>query len=203
MATADKIGATIAISSQGPVESVPLVFEESAPGRRGVDLREGASSERRALESLGGEICREDIEGFPELSEPQAVRHFLRLSQLNFGQALQFYPLGSCTMKYNPVLNDEMAAMPGFASLHPRTPPHLAQGALELMARMKASLAEITGMEAGSVHPPTGAQGELAGLLIARAWLKRNGSIRHKELIPHTAHGPNPASDPLALFHVG
>ena len=202
MATADKIGGTIAISSLGPLKSVPLLFEESSPGRRGVDLREGASSERRALEILGAEICREDIEGFPELSEPQALRHFLRLSQLNFGQALQFYPLGSCTMKYNPVLNDEMAAMPGFASLHPRTPPHLAQGALELMARMEASLAEITGMDAVSLHPAAGAQGELAGLLIARAWLKHNGGLRHKVIIPDTAHGTNPASCTLAGFEV-
>src|SRR5713101_5082317 len=202
MATADKINATPAIAAQQPVTSVPLLFEESSPGRRGVDLRGGASSERRALEILGAEICREDIEGFPELSEPQALRHFLRLSQLNFGQALQFYPLGSCTMKYNPVLNDEMAAMPGFASLHPRTPPHLAQGALELMARMEAALAEITGMDAVSLHPAAGAQGELAGLLIARAWLKRNGSIRHKVIIPDTAHGTNPASCTLAGFEV-
>jgi len=124
------------------------------------------------------------------------------LSQLNFGQALQFYPLGSCTMKYNPVLNDEMAAMPGFASLHPRTPPHLAQGALELMARMEAVLAEITGMDAVSLHPAAGAQGELAGLLIARAWLKRNGGLRHKVIIPDTAHGTNPASCTLAGFDV-
>src|SRR5260370_41517380 len=153
MATADKIGATLAISSQGPLKSVPLLFEESSPGRRGVDLREGASSERRALEILGAEICREDSEGFPELSEPQALRHFLRLSQLNFGQALQFYPLGSCTMKYNPVLNDEMAAMPGFPSPHPPTPPHLPQGALELMAPMEASPAPITRTDSLSPHP--------------------------------------------------
>ena len=89
------------------------------------------------------------------------MRHFLRLSQLNFAQALQFYPLGSCTMKYNPVLNDEMAALPGFAALHPLTPAHLAQGALELMARLEAALAEITGMDAVSLHPAAGAQGEL------------------------------------------
>src|SRR3984893_2541615 len=172
MATADKINPAPAIPSRQPLKSVPLLFEESSPGRRGVDLREGASSERRALEILGAEICREDIEGFPELSEPQALRHFLRLSQLNFGQALQFYPLCSCTMKYTPVLNDEMAAMPGFASLHPRPPPHLAQGAFELMTRMEAALAEISGMDAVSLPPAAGAPGELGGLLIARAWLK-------------------------------
>ncbi len=101
---------------------MPLIFEESSPGRRGVDAKGGAASEERAIAILGDELCRGEIEGFPELSEPQVLRHFLRLSQLNFGQALQFYPLGSCTMKYNPVLNDEMAAMPGFAGLHPITP---------------------------------------------------------------------------------
>src|SRR6266849_4621655 len=202
MATADKIGATIAISSQRPLKSVPLLFEESSPGRRGVDLREGASSERRALEILGAEICREDIEGFPELSEPQALRHFLRLSQLNFGQALQFYPLGSCTMKYNPVLNDEMAALAGFAALHPMTPAHLAEGALELMARLEAALAEITGMDAVSLHPAAGAQGELTGLLMMRAYHRKRGAARHKVIIPDTAHGTNPASCTLAGFEV-
>src|SRR5712691_7086411 len=154
------------------VRRVALLFEESAAGRSGADVIARAAGEPDAAAILGAELCRDDIPGFPELSEPQVMRHFLRLSQLNFGQTLQFYPLGSCTMKYNPVVNDEMAAMPGFATLHPRTPPHLAQGALELMARMEAALAEITGMDAVSLHPAAGAQGELAGLLIARAWLK-------------------------------
>ena len=142
------------------------------------------------------------IEGFPELSEPQVLRHFLRLSQLNFGQALQFYPLGSCTMKYNPVLNDEMAALPGFAGLHPQTPAHLAQGALELIARMEAALAEISGMDAVSLAPAAGAQGELAGLLMIRAWEEKRGTVRRKVIIPDTAHGTNPASCTLAGFEV-
>src|SRR5271170_4684256 len=141
---------------------VPLIFEESSPGRRAVDAKNGAASEARAVEILGSELCRSDLEGFPEMSEPQVMRHFLRLSQLNFGQALQFYPLGSCTMKYNPPLNDESAALPGFAGLHPLTPEHLAQGALELMARLEAALAEISGMDAVSLHPAAGAHGELA-----------------------------------------
>jgi glycine cleavage system P protein (glycine dehydrogenase) subunit 2 len=182
--------------------AVPLIFEESAPGRRGVDLRGGAASAERAAAILGAELCRDDLEGFPEVSEPQALRHFLRLSQLNFGQALQFYPLGSCTMKYNPVLNDEMAALPGFATLHPLTPTAMAQGALELMVRLEAALAEISGMDAVSLQPAAGAQGELAGLLMIRASEARRGGVRRKVIIPDTAHGTNPASCALAGFEV-
>jgi glycine cleavage system P protein (glycine dehydrogenase) subunit 2 len=181
---------------------VPLLFEESSPGRRGVDPTDGAASERRARALIGEDLCRDDIEGFPELSEPQVMRHFLRLSQLNFGQALEFYPLGSCTMKYNPVVNDELAALPGFAALHPHTPAALVQGALELMARLEHALAEITGMDAVSLHPAAGAQGELAGLLIVRACERKRGSARRKVIIPDTAHGTNPASCTLAGFEV-
>jgi glycine dehydrogenase subunit 2 len=187
---------------QPPSSSVALIFEESSLGRRGTDLHDALASEKRAVEILGNEFCREDIEGFPELSEPQVLRHFLRLSQLNFGQALQFYPLGSCTMKYNPVVNDEIAALPGFAALHPHTPVHLAQGALELMVRMEQALVEITGMDAASLHPAAGAQGELAGLLIIREWERNRGGVRRKVIIPDTAHGTNPASCTLAGFEV-
>ena len=181
---------------------IPLIFEESATGRRGVDMRRASSSEGRALELLGEELCRHDIAGFPEVTEPQVMRHFLRLSQRNFGQAMQFYPLGSCTMKYNPVLNDEMAALAGFAGLHPLTPPHLGQGALELMVLMERALAAITGMDAASLHPAAGAQGELTGLLIVRAHERKRGSVRRKVIIPDTAHGTNPASCTLAGFEV-
>ena len=108
---------------EGSRREVPLIFEVSLarPARR----RSACRASRRASaasEILGADLCRDDLPGFPELSEPQVLRHFLRLSHLNFAQALQFYPLGSCTMKYNPVLNDEMASLPGFAALHPRTP---------------------------------------------------------------------------------
>jgi glycine dehydrogenase subunit 2 len=183
-------------------DTVALIFEESAPGRRGVDAPGGAASAARAIELLGADLCRADIDGFPEVSEPQALRHFLRLSQQNFGQALQFYPLGSCTMKYNPPLNDEMAALPGFASLHPAAPVHLAQGALELMVRLEAALAAITGMDAVSLAPAAGAHGELAGLLMVRAWERKRGGVRRKVIIPDTAHGTNPASCTLAGFEV-
>jgi glycine dehydrogenase subunit 2 len=181
---------------------VPLIFEESVPGRRGVDLAPREFGSRSALDLIGSELCREDLPGMPEASEPQVMRHFLRLSQLNFAQALQFYPLGSCTMKYNPVLNDECAGLPGFADLHPHTPPHLAQGALELMAELEQALAEISGMDAVSLHPAAGAQGELSGLLIIRAYHQQRGHPRHKVIIPDTAHGTNPASSALAGFDV-
>ena len=195
-------GATASATLVSARHTVPLVFEESSAGRRGIDQRDAADSERRAGAILGPELCRATIPGFPELSEPQVLRHFLRLSQLNFGQALNFYPLGSCTMKYNPVVNDEIAALPGFANLHPHTPAPLAQGALELIVLVENALAEITGMDAASVHPAAGAQGELAGLLIVRAWDALHGGRRTKVIIPDTAHGTNPASCTLAGFKV-
>src|SRR3984957_14239009 len=174
-----------------PVAGVPLIFELSSEGRRGADLSPRVDGARRGAEILGPDLCRENLPGFPELSEPQVLRHFLRLSQLNFAQALEFYPLGSCTMKYNPVINDEMAALTGFAGLHPTTPVHLATGALELMARLEAALAEITGMDAVSLHPAAGPQGELAGLLMIRAYHRKRGAARHRVIIPDTAHGTN------------
>jgi glycine dehydrogenase subunit 2 len=181
---------------------VPLIFEESVPGRRGADLGPREFPSVAAVDLIGPELCRADLRGFPELSEPQVMRHFLRLSQLNFAQALQFYPLGSCTMKYNPPLNDESAGLSGFADLHPHTPAHLAQGALELMVRLEQALAEISGMDAVSLHPAAGAHGELAGLLIIRAYHQKCGHPRHKVIIPDTAHGTNPASSALAGFQV-
>jgi glycine dehydrogenase subunit 2 len=210
MATAGRIARELEPARRDPAgplrgsdhQSVSLLFEDSSPGRSGADVnyREPTDSDAKTL--LGVELCRDDIPGFPELSEPQVMRHFLRLSQLNFGQALNFYPLGSCTMKYNPVLNDEMAALAGFAKLHPMTPAHLAAGALELMGRLEAALAEITGMDAVSLHPAAGAQGELTGLLMMRAYHRKNGAERHKVIIPDTAHGTNPASCTLAGFEV-
>jgi glycine dehydrogenase subunit 2 len=200
--TAKSLSAQTPAASLGINRAVPLIFEESAPGRRGVDLTGAADSIAHARALVGAELCRDDIAGFPEVSEPQALRHYLRLSQENFGQALEFYPLGSCTMKYNPVVNDEMAALPGFTALHPLTPPHLAQGALELMHRLETVLAEITGMDAVSLHPAAGAQGELTGLLMVRAWCKKQGMARRKVIIPDSAHGTNPASCSLAGFQV-
>jgi glycine dehydrogenase subunit 2 len=208
MATAGRITPIVAMKPKTePTRAtqptqVSLIFELSAEGRRGTDLAARTAGSKSGAEILGSELCRTELVGFPELSEPQVLRHFLRLSQANFAQALQFYPLGSCTMKYNPVVNDEMAALEGFASIHPLTPVHLAQGALELMARLEAALAEITGMDAISLHPAAGAQGELSGLLVMRAYHRKRGENRHKVIIPDTAHGTNPASCTLAGFEV-
>ena len=161
MATAGKIGPVAIAETPStldriePTSGVPLIFELSSEGRRGTDLSPRAAGERRGAEILGLGLCREDLPGFPELSEPQVLRHFLRLSQLNFAQALEFYPLGSCTMKYNPVVNDELAALPGLAGLHPATPAHLAQGALELIARMEAAERKqiLAGVPLGDDYP--------------------------------------------------
>jgi len=185
-----------------PGKKAELIFERSSPDRRGVDPAKSSIDGPSAVEILGAELCRDDLAGFPELSEPDVMRHFLRLSQLNFAQALQFYPLGSCTMKYNPVLNDEMAALSGFAELHPRVRDHLAQGAHELMARLEAALCEISAMDAVSLHPAAGAQGELTGLLMVRAYHRKCGRAPRKVIIPDTAHGTNPASSALAGFDV-
>jgi len=208
MATAGRITPIVAMKPKTePIKStqptqVPLIFELSSEGRHGADIPPRKEGVKSGAEILGAELCRADVKGFPELSEPQVMRHFLRLSQLNFAQALQFYPLGSCTMKYNPVVNDEMAALEGFAAIHPLTPAHLAQGAFELMARLEAALAEITGMDAVSLHPAAGAQGELTGLLVIRAYHRKRGEQRHQVIIPDTAHGTNPASCTLAGYEV-
>ena len=208
MATAGRITPIVAMKPKTELNKptqptqVPLIFELSSEGRHGADVSPRNAGAKSGAEILGAELCRAELKGFPELSEPQVMRHFLRLSQLNFAQALQFYPLGSCTMKYNPVVNDEMAALDGFAGIHPLTRSHLAQGAFELMARLEAALAEITGMDAISLHPAAGAQGELTGLLVMRAYHRKRGEHRHKVIIPDTAHGTNPASCTLAGFEV-
>ena len=128
------------------------------------------------------------------MSEPEAFRHYVRLSQQNFAIDLGMYPLGSCTMKYNPKINEWAARLPGFAKLHPLTPDHLIQGALEVMYRLEQGLAEVCGMDRVSLHPAAGAQGEYTGLMMIRAYHQAQGRNPKKVLIPDTAHGTNPAS---------
>ncbi len=130
------------------------------------------------------------------------VRHYSRLSQMNYGLDTHFYPLGSCTMKYNPKINEDMARLPGFARLHPLAPEAASQGALQLMHELARDLAEISGMDEVSLQPAAGAQGELAGVLMIRAYHLARGERRHKVLIPDSAHGTNPASTALAGFSV-
>ena len=145
---------------------------------------------------------REEVSGFPELSEVDVVRHFTRLSTWNYGVDSGFYPLGSCTMKYNPKVNEAAARLPGLAGVHPCTPEHLSQGALALMHRLQEALGEISGFPAVTLQPAAGAHGELAGMLMVRAYHEAQGNSRKKVLIPDTAHGTNPASAALCGYEV-
>ena len=129
------------------------------------------------------------------MSEVDVVRHYSRLSQMNYGVDTHFYPLGSCTMKYNPKINEDMARLAGFARLHPLTPEGAAQGALRLMHELSRDLAEVSGMDHVSLQPAAGAQGELAGVLMIRAYHLARGERRTKVLIPDSAHGTNPGLD--------
>lgn len=148
------------------------------------------------------EVLRKNFD-FPEVSEGEIVRYFSQLSQMNFSIDQNFYPLGSCTMKYNPKLNDEISSNPGFANLHPLQPESTVQGALKLLFELQQYLTEITGMKGVSLAPMAGADGELAGMLMARAYLLDNGGENRKTvLIPDSAHGTNPASAVMAGFNV-
>ncbi|MCA9593017.1 MAG: aminomethyl-transferring glycine dehydrogenase subunit GcvPB [Myxococcales bacterium] len=175
------------------------IFERGAPGRTAASIAALDVPDVDARTALG-ELHRAEPAHLPEVSEPEAFRHFVRLSQQNFSIDTQFYPLGSCTMKFNPKVNEWAARLDGFARLHPLTPDHLAQGALELMVRLEALLAEIVGMDGVSLQPAAGAQGELTGLMMIRAYHHDKGRAPRKVFIPESAHGTNPASCALNGF---
>ena len=145
---------------------------------------------------------RDDIAGFPQVSELEVVRHFTRLSQTNFCIDTNFYPLGSCTMKYNPKVNEKIAALDGFSGLPPLAPAGLVQGNLEVLKTLERSLMEITGMDAFTLQPAAGAHGELTGMMIIRAFLGDRGDPRQVVLIPDSAHGTNPSSAHLCGYRV-
>jgi glycine dehydrogenase subunit 2 len=186
------------VGTSGLVLNEKLLFEHSEPGRKGYSL---PKLDVPAVK-LPAALCRQEISGFPELSEVDVVRHFTRLSTWNYGVDSGFYPLGSCTMKYNPKVNELAARIPGLANIHPATPSYLAQGTLELMYRLQEALAEISGFARVTLQPAAGAQGELAGMLVIRAWHESRGSKRSKVLIPDTAHGTNPATAALTGYDV-
>ncbi|MBI4014279.1 MAG: aminomethyl-transferring glycine dehydrogenase subunit GcvPB [Candidatus Rokubacteria bacterium] len=178
-----------------------LIFELSVPGRVGYSLPEPDVPEADPVRLLPAEHLRKTPPALPEVSELDVVRHYTRLSRMNYGVDTHFYPLGSCTMKYNPKVNEDMARLPGFARLHPLTPEEAMPGALELMVRLGEMLAEIVGMDAVSLQPAAGAQGELTGVLMIRAYhLDREGSPRRTVLVPDSAHGTNPASTAIAGY---
>ncbi|MBI5343763.1 MAG: aminomethyl-transferring glycine dehydrogenase subunit GcvPB [Deltaproteobacteria bacterium] len=177
-----------------------LIFERSVKGRQGVSPDGFDVPAVDIKRHIPDNLLRPDIEGFPEVSEMDVVRHYTRLSQWNFGVDTGFYPLGSCTMKYNPKVNEDMAGLEGFARLHPYQPEETVQGALALMYELQEAMAEISGMDEVTLQPSAGAQGELCGLLMIAAYFKDKERPRHKILIPDTAHGTNPASSALAGF---
>jgi len=177
-----------------------LLFEKSSPGRRGASLPSLSPEEQGRLKLFPKDLRRTLPPPLPELSEPEVVRHFTRLSQWNYSIDTNFYPLGSCTMKYNPKINEEMARLSGWVNSHPYQPEETIQGSLQLLYELEHYLAEITGMDALSLQPAAGAHGELTGILMIRAYHQSRGRPRSKILIPDTAHGTNPASSTMANY---
>ena len=189
-------------ASRGLAYEEPLLFERSRPGRSGFSLPPLDVPEVDPVALLGAEAVRDDLPDLPELSEVEVVRHFTRLSTWNAAVDLGLYPLGSCTMKYNPKLNERAARLPGFALCHPLQPEATAQGTLELMHRLEGFLAEVSGMDRVGLQPAAGAQGELAGIMMIRACHEHRGERRRQVLVPDSAHGTNPASAALNGYEV-
>ena len=178
-----------------------LVFEKSAPGKRGYKLPPLDVPEVDAKAELGA-AYREDKAGLPELSEIEIIRHFTRLSTWNYAIDLGMYPLGSCTMKYNPRVNEFVARIEGLAEAHPYRPESLAQGILEVIDLLQRCLIEITGMDTITLQPAAGAHGEFTGILLVRAWHESRGNARRKIIIPDSAHGTNPATAAICGYQV-
>jgi glycine dehydrogenase subunit 2 len=179
-----------------------LLFERSSPGKMGYQLPALDVPAVDPAAVLGSGNTRREIENFPEVSEVDVIRHFTRLSTWNYAIDLGLYPLGSCTMKYNPRVNEQVARIDGLAWAHPYQPESLSQGAMEIMAVLENALAEICGMDAVTLQPAAGAHGELTGLLLIRAALQDRGNPRKKILVPDSAHGTNPATATMAGYTV-
>jgi glycine dehydrogenase subunit 2 len=178
------------------------IFERSKPGRRAFAPPKLDVPERSLDDLLPEGLRRAEAPGLPEVAEPEIVRHYNRLSKRNFDLDTGFYPLGSCTMKHNPKLHERIAGLPGHARMHPLQDPHQAQGALELMWRLQEALGEIAGLPHVSLQPSAGSQGELAGVLLTRAYHEDRGEQRTKVLTPDTAHGTNPATVTMGGYEV-
>ena len=179
-----------------------LIFERSSPGKIGYRLPPLDVPAVAADETLGAENVRGEIAGFPEVSEVEIIRHFTRLSTWNYAIDLGLYPLGSCTMKYNPRLNEAVARIEGIVDAHPYQPQALAQGAMRIQQTLERYLANIAGMDAVTLQPAAGAHGELTGILLIRAYLQSQGDAREVVLIPDSAHGTNPATAAIAGYKV-
>jgi glycine dehydrogenase subunit 2 len=183
-------------------EAALTIFQRGAPGRRAFQCPRLDVPDVAVEQVLPAHLIRRDPPRLPEVSEPEIVRHYVRLSKRNFDLDSGFYPLGSCTMKHNPRLHERVAALPGHARLHPLQDPERSQGALELMWNLERALAEISGLPHLCLAPSAGSHGELAGVLLTRAYHEARGEHRHKVLTPDTAHGTNPATVTMAGFEV-
>ena len=184
-----------------PTQNEGLVFEKSSPGKRAYRLAPLDVPEVDPAALLGG-LHREDTGMLPELSEIEIIRHFTRLSTWNYAIDLGMYPLGSCTMKYNPRVNELVARIEGLAEAHPYQPEALSQGSLEIVELLQECLIEITGMDAITLQPAAGAHGEFTGILLVRAYHESKGNARKKVLVPDSAHGTNPATAALCGYTV-
>jgi len=179
-----------------------LIFELSRPGRKGYELPK-SDCPVDGMKDIPSNLLRESPLGLPEVSELDVVRHYTNLSSKNFGVDTGFYPLGSCTMKYNPKINEEVAALPEFASLHPLQAPESVQGALELYYNLQRALASLSGLAEFTLNPYAGAHGELTGLMVMRQYHMSRGDLkRTKVIVPNSAHGTNPASAMVAGLQV-
>ncbi len=187
---------------QHQTQNEPLIFERSSPGKIGYQLPPLDVPTVDPGVALGSENVRDEISGFPEVSEVEVIRHFTRLSTWNYAIDLGLYPLGSCTMKYNPRLNEAVARIEGIVDAHPYQPEALAQGAMRIQQTLEAYLANITGMDAVTLQPAAGAHGELTGILLVRAYLESKGDARRVVLVPDSAHGTNPATAAIAGYDV-
>jgi glycine dehydrogenase subunit 2 len=183
-------------------DAARTIFQKGAPGRRAFMCPELDVPRVDVSELLPECFRRREPPRLPEVSEPEIVRHYVGISKRNFDLDSGFYPLGSCTMKHNPRLHERAAALPGHARLHPLQDPERAQGALELMWRLQSALSELSGLPHVSLQPSAGSHGELAGVLLTRAYHEDRGEARHKVLTPDTAHGTNPATVTMAGFEV-
>jgi len=198
----NNVNSKIKKASRHTNQNEGLIFEKSSPGKRAFELPPLDVPAADPAKALGARWRKNGVEGFPEVSEIEVVRHFTRLSTWNYAIDLGMYPLGSCTMKYNPRVNEYVARLDGIATEHPYQPQELSQGCLKILRLLEKCLLEITGMDTITLQPAAGAQGELTGLLLIRAFLAKQGNPRKKVLIPDSAHGTNPATAVIAGYEV-
>ena len=180
-----------------------LIYEKSSPGRRAMNLPAAGVALKKTSELIPDKFVRKTDPALPELSELEVLRHFVQLSKLNHSIESGFYPLGSCTMKYNPKINEDMAGLEGFRNIHPLQPEDQVQGALAVMHLLQEKIAALVGLPAVTLQPAAGAQGELLGLMLIKAYYQHRGEKqRTKVIVPDTAHGTNPASAAMAGYEV-